>query len=173
MKMSPNKNTIHGHSRKGMATSEYRTWAHIKNRCGNSKYKEFHRYGERGIKVCERWLNSFPNFLADMGLKPTASHSIERKNNNGDYEPNNCIWATDQQQSENRRSNRFLTHDGKTMIMSHWAKLTGISSNKICQRLKKGWAIEKTLTFKRYPFPKVYRLKNSQARKDSWLHHES
>ena len=83
-------------------TPEYRTWKHMRNRCRNPRDAQFYLYGGRGIDVCERW-DSFENFLADMGLKPTQSHSIDRINNDEGYSPNNCRWADKSTQARNRR----------------------------------------------------------------------
>lgn len=84
-------------------SSEYRAWSDLKRRCLNRKNKAWHLYGARGISVCERWLSSFDNFLADMGRKPVGRYSIDRIDNDGNYEPGNCRWATQKQQLENRR----------------------------------------------------------------------
>jgi hypothetical protein len=84
-------------------TSEYMAWRDMKSRCFNPKHKNYPGYGGRGITVCQRWLESFENFYADMGLKPAKGYSIERKENNGNYEPSNCKWATKSEQSRNRR----------------------------------------------------------------------
>ena len=84
-------------------TTEYRTWGSMKSRCYNKNTNYYKHYGGRGIIVCQRWLNSFENFLADMGIKPSPSHSIDRKDNNGNYEPANVRWATDTEQACNQR----------------------------------------------------------------------
>lgn len=78
----------------------------MKARCTNPKGKDWNRYGGRGIRVCDRWLNSFENFLADMGRRPGPGYSIERKENDGNYEPGNCCWATAKDQAKNRRPRR-------------------------------------------------------------------
>lgn len=93
---------IHGHARKGAITPEYSIWAGMIKRTSNPSCTNYSYYGGRGIKVCARW-QTFPNFLADMGLKPSPQHSIERINNDGDYEPSNCKWATKLEQRLNQR----------------------------------------------------------------------
>ena len=92
--------TKHGHS--GMRSSTYRSWENMKDRCINSTSSNFKYYGGRGIKVCDRWLNSFQNFLSDMNEKPVGT-SLDRIDNDGNYEPSNCRWATFKQQAQNRR----------------------------------------------------------------------
>jgi hypothetical protein len=84
-------------------TKEYKAWLHMKGRCYNPKTIQFKYWGGRGIKVCDRWKNSFENFLEDMGFKPSLSHSLDRINVDGNYEPSNCRWATPEVQSRNRR----------------------------------------------------------------------
>ena len=94
---------LHGHSRPGQVTPEYRAWRSMKKRTLNPSCQEYPYYGGRGIKVCERWLHSFENFLADMGLRPGDTFSLDRLDPNSDYEPTNCRWATKQEQTLNRR----------------------------------------------------------------------
>ena len=97
--------TTHGETAGGKATPEYHAWQHLRQRCGNPLNPEFGRYGARGIRVCDRWLR-FENFLADMGRRPGKGYSIDRINNDGNYEPGNCRWATAKQQAMNRRPPR-------------------------------------------------------------------
>lgn len=127
-------------------TPEYRTWTSVKQRCYNPNHTEYHRYGARGIKVCKRW-RSFDNFFADMGERPSKNYSIDRINNDKDYKPSNCRWATAKEQANNRRSNRLLTFNGKAQNMKQWATEIGIPYVTLYQRLsKQGWSVERALT---------------------------
>ncbi|HEX2753677.1 MAG TPA: hypothetical protein VHP34_11355 [Alphaproteobacteria bacterium] len=91
------------HGESSVMTPEYSTWSGMKRRCDNAKSSKFHLYGGRGIKVCDRWKNSFENFLEDMGRRPANKTSIDRINSDGDYEPGNCRWADAVEQNNNRR----------------------------------------------------------------------
>lgn len=119
-------------------------WISLRDRCGNPNNKEFRNYGGRGIKVCERWLNSFENFLTDMGKRPPGM-SIERDDVNGDYEPNNCRWATAGEQARNKRNNRIFCYDGLTMTMTDWAAHLGVSLQTLNSRRRAGWSVERIL----------------------------
>jgi hypothetical protein len=96
-------NLRHGDSHRGSITSEYRAWKGAKARCFNRKSPDFQAWGGRGITMCQRWKSNFSNFLSDMGRKPSPAHSLDRIDNDGDYEPGNCRWATPKQQSNNSR----------------------------------------------------------------------
>jgi len=117
-------------------TAEYRAWRHMKSRCYNPNVYNYPNYGGRGIIVCERWLNSFDIFLADMGERPSAKHSIDRINSNGNYEPLNCKWSTTHEQSRNLRTNHWIEYGGQKLILSDWATYLGMSPSKLHSLLK-------------------------------------
>lgn len=133
-------------ARHGMwRTPEYRAWQAIRQRCENAKGKDYHRYGGRGICVCERW-QTFENFYDDMGPRPTSRHSIERENNNGDYEPSNCHWALPVEQQSNRRCTVRLTYNGRTQTLAQWSREIGISRGALRLRVDRGWPLERALS---------------------------
>lgn len=130
----------------GMSFSrEYHTWRAMLDRCENKMYREYPDYGGRGIKICEKW-HDFNNFYADMGKRPPNT-TLDRIDNNGNYEPSNCRWANAKTQANNRRSNTLITFNGKTQTLQQWADETGIYENTISMRINHyGWSIEKALT---------------------------
>ncbi len=130
----------------GMAnTPTHSVWSGMRGRCNRPKHKNYGDYGGRGIRVCERW-RKFENFLADMGERPTAKHTLERVNNDGNYEPTNCCWALRTTQSRNRRSNRMVTLDGATKCLAEWAEQYGIGYHIVYRRIERGWTIRDALT---------------------------
>lgn len=127
-------------------TAEYKVWAGIKRRCLNKSEKSYNDYGARGITICKRWSDSFEAFLEDVGPRPSPQHTIERIDNEKGYEPNNCRWATRDEQAVNKRNNRRITFLGVTRVLAEWARLTGIHRATIEYRLDHGWSVEHTLT---------------------------
>lgn len=135
-------NTDHGHTSGGKITPEYRAWAHMKYRCYDEKCDQFNNYGGRGVIVCDRWLNSFENFLEDMGLKPSLLHSLDRfPDTNGNYFPDNCRWGTSEQQANNRRNNRIVEYMGEALSLTQAAKRMGMWEQNLRRELKKGATI--------------------------------
>lgn len=131
--------TTHGQTE----TKEYGIWSAMKSRCYRTTDPDYPSYGGRGITVCLRWTDSFQAFIDDMGPRPSSKLSIDRyPNNNGNYEPGNCRWATATQQARNKRNSHFLTHDGQTLTIAEWAVLKGHKSGSIISgRLRKGWSV--------------------------------
>lgn len=126
---------------------EYGIWRNIIQRCENQNVPNYNRYGGRGTKICQRWRESFTAFLSDMGPRPSTEHSIDRfPNQDGDYEPGNCRWATVDEQARNRRSNRMLALNGRTQCAADWADELGIHRATFYKRIASGWDDEKILT---------------------------
>ncbi len=126
-------------------SSEYRIWCQIRNRCQSEKNQAYPNYGGRGIKVCDRWSSTgigFLNFYADMGPRPSADHSIDRIDNNGNYCPENCRWATRKEQARNRKSNNLVRYKDRIQCVTAWAEEYGISEYRLSTRLKQGMPIE-------------------------------
>lgn len=120
---------------------EYRVWSLMKDRCLNAKGAAFAGYGGRGIKVCERWLD-FSAFFEDMGARPSSLHTIERINNDGNYEPGNCIWLPRSKQALNRRTTRWLVYKNERLPLAEMARKYHIGWCTLSQRLKMGWNID-------------------------------
>jgi hypothetical protein len=121
-------------------------WYTMIKRCHNPSADVYNRYGGRGIVVCERWRNSLDAFLEDMGPRPTSSHSLDRRENDGPYSPDNCRWATWSEQARNRRNNVLVTAFGVTRCLTEWAEVTGIKRAAIERRLQRGWAPERAVS---------------------------
>lgn len=125
--------------------AEFKTWRAMIARCTKPESQNYKLYGGRGIKVCSRWLESFSAFLQDMGPRPEG-HSIDRIDNNGNYEPANCRWATAKQQTRNTRKNRVIEFAGESLLITEWAERLGTKSSVINARLKAGWSVKQALT---------------------------
>lgn len=142
------RNMKHGHAVRGNTNPVYRVYLGMKRRCYNPRCADYPYYGGRGISICDRWLASFENFLSDMGERPKG-HSIERKDNNGNYEPSNCVWATRTVQMRNRRSCRIVTFQGREMSLVEAAEKAGISYDVVSDRVNRlGWTVSEALSKK-------------------------
>jgi len=126
----------HGHTCGRVFSPTYRTWRAMLNRCFLVGQSRFRDYGGRGITVCTRWEKSFETFLQDMGQKPKGL-TLERIDNNGDYEPGNCRWAKPHEQARNRRSNRVLGYLGKEMCQTDWAEFMNVNPATLADYLKR------------------------------------
>lgn len=128
-------------------SSEYHAWAGMIDRCRRVGRHDFARYGGRGVRVCERWLESFPAFYADMGPRPSGKHSIDRINTDGDYEPSNCRWATAKEQRVNQRRQTLHTHHGVTGTLKDLALHFGMPYGAVSQRVRTmKWSVHDALT---------------------------
>lgn len=125
-------------------------------RCTDKTYANYHRYGGRGITICERW-NDYRNFLEDMGVKPTGT-TLERTDNDGNYELYNCRWATPYEQATNRSNNHLITCNGITYTITDWARVLDISESTIRRRLDAGVSIEDALSTEKW----IQRLKKKE-----------
>ena len=143
--MAATANKKHGLRR----SPEYTVWGGMLNRCRNATHDRYEVYGGRGIAVCFRWGNKetgFANFYSDMGPRPGPGYTIDRKEVDKGYYPENCEWVTNSQQQRNKRNNRMLTAFGKTQCMADWVDEIDISRSALKNRLNKGWPVEKALS---------------------------
>lgn len=164
---------VHGHTRGAThgrgPTAEYTTWINLIGRCEDKKRKQYKDYGGRGIKVCKRWRKSFQAFIDDMGPRPSRFHSIDRINNDGNYEPSNCRWETRAQQGKNQRTNKWIEHGGRKMILADWSKETGIHQKTLSLRLKSGWPIDVALfTPSKKNTPRILELDGIKMSQAEW-----
>ena len=123
----------------------YETWCGIIKRCYNPRCASFKNYGGRGIAVCDRWRKSFESFASDMGARPEG-FSIERKNNDGDYSPDNCIWADRVEQASNTRISKKILFEGKFITHSELDRRLGLVNTTTCKRAKRGWTDEQMIS---------------------------
>lgn len=137
--------TKHGHATDSGESPTYISYRAMLDRCYRPKNIKYAQYGAKGISVCNRWRESFVNFLADMGLRPDGA-TIDRIDGAGNYEPGNCRWATPREQQHNIKSNHLVSFDGRSMCVSDWAKETGIPKAAIYYRIKSGWRVSDALT---------------------------
>jgi len=127
-------------------TPEYKVWASMKQRCLDTRHKQYPEYGQRGIDICPTWY-AFEDFIADMGKRPSDAHTLERMDNNRGYHPDNCQWKTRKHQANNTRQNTLLTLNGITQTLAQWADAIGVKHSTMCMRLYSlKWPIEKALT---------------------------
>lgn len=135
--------TKHGHAKRHQMSATYRSWSAMIRRCNYVDNNQYPRYGGRGIKVCEQWMQ-FESFLRDMGKRPCGCQ-IDRIDNDGDYCLKNCRWATPTEQARNTSRNKLLTFRGKTRCITEWAEELGINDKTIRSRLNRGWSLAKVL----------------------------
>ena len=140
----------HGQTRNGSTGSiEYRCYRAMIRRCTDTHMRDYPRYGGRGIKVCARWLESFDNFLADMGAAPEDRQTVDRIDNDGDYSPDNCEWASRMTQSRHRSNTVYATIDGVTRPMTEWCDVLGVNEKTVRSRMAKGFDMVTALTMPR------------------------
>ena len=125
---------------------EYQAWRNVIGRTANPKAAGYCRYGGRGIKICKEWVESFTAFYEHVGPRPSPKHSLDRIDNNGNYEPGNVRWVTRKKQQQNLRTNFNITHNGETKCLREWARLSGVAKETIRRRILMGWTTKKALT---------------------------
>jgi hypothetical protein len=129
----------------GAGTPEHRAWIEMRRRCRPTKHLASVHYTGRGIQVCERW-QTFKNFLTDMGPRPSPKHSIDRIDNDGNYEPKNCRWATATEQIRNRTNTRLVSFNGESLTIKEWCERLGLDYVAMKDRLRHGWSPERAFT---------------------------
>jgi hypothetical protein len=141
-----NNTTKHGHARRSGFSAEYIAWRNMIARCERPSSQRYSSYGARGIRVCERWRESFEAFLTDMGPKPSQSYSIDRVNVHGNYEPENCRWAPKKIQQRNTQRSRTVEFRGERMSLPDAVERAGLNYSMVKRRLQNGWTDERALT---------------------------
>lgn len=138
--------TKHGHSRRSGESPEYVVWQNMLRRCRDPNNKRWARYGGRGISVHAAWVASFAAFLRDVGPRPSPAHTLDRVNNDGNYEPGNVRWTTCDKQAGNKSNTRWIEAFGERLSLSDWERRTGIHHTLIRYRLRVGWSPERALS---------------------------
>lgn len=133
-------------SHSSIRRDEYGIWKNMRRRCHNLNNSRYHDYGGRGITVFEKWRESFQEFYDYIGPRPSKSHTLDRINNNGNYEPGNVRWATIEEQYRNKRNTRMLTYNNFTRTMAEWSRIVHIPPNTIRGRIEMGWTTHEALT---------------------------
>lgn len=136
----------HGHTSRSGCSAEYNAWKAMRARCTRPSHVHYPLYGARGIAVCSVWMASFAAFLRDMGTRPSPQHTLEREDNDGDYEPGNCRWATRLEQAQNTRRNVLVTWRGRTECVTEWARIIGIPRRALVLRLRT-WPLDRAMTY--------------------------
>jgi hypothetical protein len=132
--------TTHGAARKGAKAPEYLIWQQIKARCFKTYASNYGRYGARGITLAPEWVDDYAAFITHVGPRPSPDHSIDRINNDGNYEPGNVRWATREQQARNRTTSRKITIGGETLVLVDWAARVGVDRRTVWNRIVNlGW----------------------------------
>lgn len=152
-------NTKHGCGRRSSQTPEYKAWRKMRARCKYPGLKN-KSYFAKGIKVCERW-QDFANFLSDMGLKPTARHSLNRIDNNQGYFPANCNWATRGEQDRNKTTNVFIEFNGRHYCQKDFAEIFGVTDATIIAKFHQGMSVAEIVDYYEAKHNKKYRKKTS------------
>lgn len=125
---------------------EYSAWCSMKQRCYDTSCKNYHLWGGRGITICPQWKNNYPQFLADVGKRPSSRHCLDRKDNNGHYEPGNVRWVLPVVQQNNKRSNRIIEYRGIRKSAAQWSLAICSNRNLVSHRIDKGWSVELAVT---------------------------
>lgn len=135
---------LHGHTTHKTQSPTYTTYQNMIRRCHYPGHAKFHAYGGKGIQVCDRWRESFVNFLADMGERPNGM-TIDRRDGLQGYFPDNCRWATPKEQQSNIKTNVRLTFDGRTQCLASWANEVGLTPTLLAWRVRHGWGLAEAL----------------------------
>lgn len=160
-------NTTHGYTRGKVVRSEYSTWQGMVSRCYNPNWINYAEYGGRGVAVCDRWrfgdstASAFECFIADMGDKPSPTHTLERIRNDEPYSPGNCTWASRTSQARNRRSNRPVIYRGQEMLLCDALDASGLSESGFYARVAKGWTDSEALETPQFRSPSRLSAANS------------